>query len=130
MKFADLPALGAPLDGGTFCGITTLQDGSHAAVILLPAKPTGCLSWQAATDWAKEAGGQLPTRLIAAMLYANAKDQFEPRWYWTSGTLDGDTSDYDDAACAWHCYFGDGNQDYDRKSAEGAAVAVRLINLE
>lgn len=130
MKFADLPALGAPLDGGTFCGITTFEDGTWAALILLPDRPTGTFSWQAATDWAASVGGQLPTRLMATMLYANAKDQFDPRWYWTSSTLDADTGDDDDSVYSWSCDFSYGILYYDPKSYEGGAVAVRLINLE
>ena len=79
--------------------------------------------------WAEEAGGALPTRPVAALLYANAKDQFDPTWYWTSDTLDQDTGDEDDASFAWYCYFYYGYQYYDHKSAEGAAVAVRVIPL-
>jgi hypothetical protein len=80
-------------------------------------------------NWAKEAGGQLPTRPIAALLYANAKDQFERTWYWTSDELQADTGDEDDASYAWFCFFYYGLQDFNLKSAEGAAVAVRLIHL-
>jgi len=112
ITFAAIAALtlGAELDGGKFAGITTLKDGTHCAVVLL-------------------SGGQLPTRPVAALLYANAKDQFEETWYWTSETLDADTGDEDDASYAWFCYFYYGDQYYLHKSAAGACVAVRLIPL-
>jgi len=121
-------ALGADLDGGKFAGVTTLKDGTHCAVVVLPNKADKHLEWDAAMTWAKEAGGQLPTRPVAALLYANAKDQFERTWYWTSDELQADTGYEDDASFAWYCNFL-GHQSNNRKSAEGAAVAVRLIPL-
>lgn len=37
MNYSNLPQLGAPLDGGTFIGLTTSKDGKHYAVTLLAA---------------------------------------------------------------------------------------------
>jgi len=34
-SLCELPAIGQPLMGGTFAGITTQADGTHCAVILL-----------------------------------------------------------------------------------------------
>lgn len=129
LSFSALPALGADLAGGTFRGITTLKNGTHAAVILLPNKAQERMSWDKAMAWATEAGGQLPTRPVAALLYANAKEQFERTWYWTSDELHADTGDEDDASYAWTCDFYGGTQGLDRKIYEGSAVAVRLIPL-
>lgn len=129
ISLAALPALGAALEGGTFRGVTTLKDGSHVAVVLLPNKPQERLNWQDAVTWAEQQGGQLPSRPVSALLYANAKDQFEPKWYWTSEQLQDDTGDEDDASFAWHCYFGYGTQSYTHKSFKAAAVAVRMIPL-
>lgn len=129
IRFCELPALGATLMDGTFRGIVTLKDGIHAAVILLPNKAQERMDWDAAMNWAKQAGGQLPTRPVAALLYANAKDQLERTWYWTSDELQADIGDEDDASFAWGCGFFSGNQIFSRKSAGGAAVAVRLIHL-
>ena len=126
---AALPAIGATFEGGTFCGITTLKDGRHHAVVLLPAKPDKSLAWSAANDWAHEVGGELPTRPVAALLYANAKPQLQAAWHWTADTLDADTGDQDDASFAWGCDFNYGSQGCSPKSASGAAVAVRLIPL-
>jgi hypothetical protein len=122
-------ALGAPLEGGTFQGIVTLRDGTHVAVSLLADKPGTRLSHGDAKAWAEGLDAELPTRPVAAMLYANAKAQFEPDWYWTADTLDQDTGRKSDASYAWGCYFGYGYQNYYRKSYEGLAVAVRLIPL-
>jgi len=116
-----LPAIGADLDSGTFAGLTTRKDGTHCAVVLLPTKPTKILAWKPAMTWAKKQDGELPTRPVAALLFANVKDKLEPTWHWTS--------DEDDASYAWFCYFYDGFQNYNRKSYEGSVVAVRLIPL-
>ena len=43
--FQLLPALGADLEGGTFCGLTTKPDGTHHAVVLLADKPAERLNW-------------------------------------------------------------------------------------
>ncbi len=121
MKFKDLPKLGEPLDGGIFAGLTTKKDGTHCAVVLLPGKGYG-LNWSDAKAWATEQGGELPSRPVAALLFANAKEQLRPEWHWTA--------DEDGASYAWNCNFSIGNQYDSRKSYEGSAVAVRLIALE
>jgi len=114
--FKDLPAVGAEFDGGTFAGILTQQDGTHVAVVLLTDWSEG-LTWKKALTWAKKQGGGLPTRPVAALLYANLKPKLQPRWHWTS--------EEDVASYAWSCYFNDGSQYDNHKSYEGCAVAVR-----
>ena len=121
MKFTYLPALGQPLDGGIFCGMTTTPDGQHFAVVLLADKPAADLDWKGAVAWATSVGGALPTRPLAAMLFANAKEHFEKDWHWLSEEFDG--------SYAWGQFFGLGTQDSDRKSYEGRARAVRLIPI-
>jgi hypothetical protein len=120
ISFASLPALGTQFEGGIFCGITTTKDGTHAAVVLLAAR-TEDKTWKAAMAWAAEVGGELPTRSVAALLFANAKAQFEASWHWTS-------EEYSSAS-AWGCYFFGGDVISNRKSYEGCARAVRLIHL-
>jgi hypothetical protein len=120
IAFALLPAVGAQLEGGIFCGITTTKDGAHVAVVLL-ADTTEDKSWADAKAWAESVGGELPTRPVAAMLFANAKSHFEPSWHWTSEEAG--------ASYAWGCGFNDGYQLSNDKSYEGCARAVRLIPL-
>ncbi len=131
LKFAIVAALtiGAPLEGGTFAGVITLPGGAHVAVALLPDRPDVRMNWADAKAWAESIEGQLPTRPVAALLYANAKAQFERDWYWTSDELQTDTGDEGDASYAWLCSFSSGGQGYDRKGLTGAARAVRLIHL-
>ncbi len=121
MRFSDLPALGQPLDAGLFAGITTTPDGKHHAVVLLPDKPDAKLTWQKAVNWAKKLDATLPARPVAALLFANAKDQFEPEWHWTSEAFDG--------SLAWLQDVSYGNQYNGHKSFEGRCRAVRLIQL-
>lgn len=121
LPLASLPALKQPLEGGIFCGVITLPDGKHYAVVKLEAKPEKRLTWKAATTWAKEVGGQLPSRTIAALLFSVAKDLFEPSWHWTN--------EPEGSSCAWLCTFGNGHQYYYDTSCGGCAVAVRMIPL-
>ncbi len=120
IPFASLPPVGADLDGGTFAGITTKPDGIHYAVVLLPAKGEN-LTWQQALAWADEQGGELPTRPVAAMLFANVKDKLVPEWHWTSEAYN--------ASYAWGCNFDAVDFSDGRKSYEGCAVAVRCIHI-
>ncbi len=114
-----LPPLGEPLAGGAFAGIVTQPDGAHVAVVLLPERCRD-LSHSAAAAWAREMGGQLPTRPIAALLFANAKHMPLPhRWHWCLET--------EGASYAWICNILNGAQYGALKSFEGSAVAVRLI---
>lgn len=121
IRFSDLPAVGAELDDGIFCGLTTDKTGTHLAIVLLPARPDKRLNWEQATAWAKKAGGALPTRPVSALLYALAKHQFEVARYWTADELDG--------SYAWDQFFYYGDHGYIEKSYESRAVAVRLIEV-
>ncbi len=120
IDLASLPPIGKSLDGGTFAGLTTKPDGTHCAVVLLPGTGTD-LTWTKAKTWAEEQGGELPSRPVAALLFANVKASLQLGWHWTSEEFD--------ASYAWICYFDDGHQFYGRKSFEGSAVAVRYIKI-
>lgn len=122
ISIADLPPLNAALCDGLFAGLVTLPDGTHHAVVLLPARPAARLPWKQAMDWAARAGGRLPSRPIAALLYANACKTIEPDWYWTNETEGSSYAGYCD-------FYRGGTQGCTSRSAEGCAVAVRLIPL-
>ncbi len=118
VRLADLPAIGAALNDGNYAGAITQPDGALTAVVLLPGAGED-LTWRKAQTWAKKQGGVLPTRPVAALLYAHLKAPLRPRWHWTS--------EEHDASYAWSCSFFLGHQSYDHKSLEACAVAVRLI---
>ena len=103
IAFAALPALGQPLAGGVFAGITTQPDGTHAAVALLPEQAVD-MDWPTALAWAAEQEAQLPSRPVAALLFANLRPQLRKRWHWTNEAHE------DDASYAWGCLFYGGTQ--------------------
>jgi len=120
IDLASLPPIGKSLDGGTFAGLTTKPDGTHCAVVLLPGTGTD-LTWTKAKAWAKKQGGELPSRPVAALLFANVKASLQLGWHWTSEEFD--------ASHAWLCIFYHGHQGITHKSYEGSAVAVRYIKI-
>jgi len=122
IDLASLPPIGKSLDGGTFAGLTTKPDGTHCAVVLLPGNATD-LTWAKAKTWAEEQGGELPSRPVAALLFANVKASLQPRWHWSCEEHE------EDASYAWNYDFNDGFQDCYHKSYEGSAVAVRYIKI-
>lgn len=121
MKFETLPAVGQPLEGGLFAGLTTKPDGTHCAVVLLADKPTKDLAWKAAMNWAEKLGAELPSRPVSALLFANLKAEFDPSWHWTSEQYD--------SSYAWTQGFDYGTQGNTGKSFQARARAVRLIQL-
>jgi hypothetical protein len=121
IAIGDLPKLGESLASGLFAGLITTAAGVHSAIVLLPDKPAEALTWKKAVAWAQSVGGELPSRAVAAALFANAKDQFEPAWHWTGESFDD--------SYAWYQGFHYGCQFYYHKSYEGRARAVRLIPL-
>ena len=114
-------ALGAPLEGGSFQGILTLPNGTHVAVVLLAEKPDKQLNWADAKNWAESVDGELPARPAAALLFANAKEQFEKDWHWTSEPFGGSS--------AWVQHFDYGGQYWNSVDYESCARAVRMIPL-
>lgn len=116
-------AIGASLEDGKFAGLITLPDGKHVAVVLLPNKSDKYLTWAKAMTWAEKVGGQLPSRPVAALLFANLRGEFERAWHWTNETHEAD------ASFAWYCYFNHGGQTSYSKSSEGGGRAVRLIHI-
>lgn len=98
-------------------------DGSTTHTILLPDTKAD-IQWQSAMDWAKELGGDLPTRAELILLYENHKDKFEERAYW-SNTQHATGSSY-----AWGQGFGNGSQNYWFKNSELRARAVRRLIIQ
>jgi hypothetical protein len=119
-----LPAIGAPLDGGTYAGITCDKQGKPYALVLLADRPAGSLTWQAAMDWAKSINADLPNRVEGALLFANLRDSFEKDWHWTNEQSAGYES------YAWCQYFDDGGQVNNHKSYEGRVRAVRRLPID
>jgi hypothetical protein len=108
-------------EGEVYAGLLLGAGGApDQHIILLPGEAEK-VNWQAAVNWAKKAGGDLPTRREQRVLFANVQTEFKQAWYW-SGEQHADDSD-----CAWVQYFGNGNQGNSHKSYEGRARAVRRL---
>jgi hypothetical protein len=108
--------------GERHAGAVLDEDGETTChLVLMAQRPEKRLNWQAAMDWAESIGGSLPTRQEQALLFANCKPHLEGVYHWSSETH------ADDASYAWICHFTGGNQGYDHKSYDGAAVAVRRV---
>ena len=117
-----IPALAA---GERYAGIALDASGKPTHhVVLLPEQPAERLSWDEAMAWAASIGAELPTRQEAALLFANAKDAFEPDWHWTSEQYAGNASG------AWGQTFYDGSQDNGGKGYKGRVRAVRRFLID
>ena len=119
---ATIPAaIGAAFGGGTYAGISRGVEGApDQHLVLLPGEAVD-VDWEAAGAFAASIGGELPTRAEQALLYANLKDQFQPRWHW-SGEQAGPST-------AWVQNFNDGGQYNFHRSYEGSARAVRRLEI-
>lgn len=107
--------------GEQYAGIILGKDGQpDHHLVLLPGEAEG-VSWAKAKEFAKKAGGELPTRREQSLLFANLKECFQPRWYWSN------EEHASDSTCAWTQNFNYGYQYYDRKSDEHRARAIRRI---
>ena len=85
-------------------------------VILLPGQAVD-VNWPDATAWAATIGGELPTRQEQSLLFANLKNEFLLRAYWSR--------EEHSKGSAWCQHFHHGYQDYDDHSNEFCARAVR-----
>ncbi|WP_176076889.1 DUF1566 domain-containing protein [Burkholderia dolosa] len=109
-------------EGEVYVGAIGDKNGDFHHVILLPGDSDEA-TWQEQLDWAKRIGGDLPTRVEQAMLWANHRDLFESDWYWSNETH------HRDSGCAWYQGFDDGYQDDYPKGAALRARAVRRLPI-
>ena len=114
-------AIGEAFAGGIYAGIMRGVDGAPDEHLVLLPGATEDVSWEAASEWAKAEGGELPTRREQRLLFINLKDQFEEDWYWSSEQAG--------PSGAWLQYFDDGFQSLNTRSYEGRARAVRRLPI-
>ena len=108
-------------EGEIYAGLILGKDGAaDYHLFLQPGKATG-VTWQAAMDWAKKLGHSLPTRAEQALLFANLKHEFEPRYYWSSEQAGPST--------AWGQSFVSGHLGSTTRSYEVHARAVRRLEI-
>ena len=109
-------------EGERYIGASVDPEGNLTHVILLPGEKKA--TWKSALKWAASIGGDLPTRLEQSLLYAHAKDAFEPDYYWSN------TQHAVDSACAWCQNFGYGRQHYGSTYGKLRARAVRRLIIQ
>ncbi|MBR7910011.1 DUF1566 domain-containing protein [Burkholderia vietnamiensis] len=107
-------------EGEIYVGAIGDKNGDFHHVILLPGDSAGA-PWKDQLAWAKSTGGDLPTRVEQALLYANCRDAFERDWYW-SNEPNGDR-------WAWCQLFTSGGQNYLRQHGQVRARAVRRLPI-
>jgi hypothetical protein len=110
--------------GEHYAGLVLGEDGAPSHHLILLPCDADDVTWDQAKAFAAEAGGELPTRREQALLFANLKGQFEPRYYWSSEQHAAD----DD--CAWSQGFLSGGQNLIIKSAGLRARAVRRLTIQ
>jgi hypothetical protein len=88
---------------------------------ILPGEFEG--KWADAMAWAKEQGGDLPTRIEQIHLFNHARGEFEPDWYWSNEQTA-------DERWAWSQSFGYGYQHYRDKDSKLRARAVRRVPIQ
>ena len=125
MKQLQLPPLA---EGETYIGAIGDKNGDAYHLVLLPGD-NGPASHAAQLEWAKGIGGDLPNKLESAMLFAHAKGEFKPDWYWTSETFI-DPYDPKDDGWAWCQDFGTGRQRSYHKNTKLRARSVRRVPVE
>jgi hypothetical protein len=110
--------------GEVYAGLILGKDGiPDHHLIVLPGEIEKA-TFTEAQKWAKKQGGELPSRREQRVLFANAKEAFQPDWYW-SGELHAS-----DARYAWYQGFGYGRQGIYYVGDHCRARAVRRLIIE
>ena len=95
--------------------------------MLLPGQADD-ITWEKAMEWASKQGGDsvasLPTRREQALLYANLKEEFEERAYWSCEAHESESG------WAWYQTFSYGSQGISNRLNELRARAVRRLVIE
>lgn len=108
--------------GEIYVGAIGDADGNLHHVILLPGDNDDD-TFEAALEWAKSIGGDLPNRIEHAMLWANHRDRFQSEWYWSN------EPHHTESGWAWCQFFDDGYQGGCLNGSELRARAVRRLPI-
>jgi hypothetical protein len=69
--------------GEVYAGLILGEKGEPDHHLFVMPGEAKDVTFQAAQKWAKEQGGDLPSRREQRVLFANAKAAFHPEWYWS-----------------------------------------------
>ena len=109
-------------EGETYIGAIGDKNGDVYHVVLLPGDNDDA-TWEAQMEWAKSIGGDLPTRIELAMLWANHRDQFKKDLYLSNETH------HESDKHAWCQNFTNGDQNDTHKGYGLRARAVRRLPI-
>ena len=118
---AQAPATLPELKPGEHYVGLTLHDNTPHHLILLGGEVA--LNWTAAGKWAKEQGGELPSRLDLLVCHQRAPQLFQREYYWSN------EQPADDPASAWFQSFDWGGQGYWPVDDEFRVRAVRRVPI-
>ena len=110
--------------GEVYAGLILGKDGAPDHHLIIIPGEIEKATFAEAQKWAKKQGGELPSRREQRVLFANAKEAFQPEWYW-SGELYAS-----DASYAWCQYFLNGFQDFNHIFNPCRARAVRRLIIQ
>ena len=108
-------------DGELYAGIILGKEGQPDHHLLLLPGEAEEVSWSLAREWARGSGGDLPTRRELALLYANLREQFQRRWYWSNEPQEPRSQ------LVWGQNFSSGIQTMYGRPFRGRARAVRRL---
>ena len=109
--------------GEEYAGLIVGKDSEPSYhLVLLPGDPED-LMWQDAIAWAKGQGGELPTRREQSLLFANLKESFAARPYWSAQEYESNKK------YAWYQNFYAGTQGGHLNSSPLRARAVRRLPI-
>lgn len=104
-----------------FAGLILGKEGERDYhVVLLPGEVVDA-GWAAATSWARELGGELPSRRELSLLFANLREEFQREWYWSREPQTGHPH------LVWGQNFASGIQTVYGRAYRGHARAIRRI---
>ena len=107
--------------GECYAGLILGKDGRpDYHLVLLPGDVEG-VSWSAASTWAAQDGGELPTRRELSLLFANLREEFLREWYWSSEQCESRSQ------LVWGQNFASGIQTMYGRPFRGHARAVRRL---
>lgn len=109
-------------DGEIYIGAIGDADGKLYHVVLLPGDNDDA-THESQLEWAKSIGGDLPSRIEQAMLWANHRDQFKKDWYWSN------EQHVSESGWAWYQDFNYGTRSYDPQDDCLRARAVRRLPI-
>lgn len=114
-------------EGEIYIGAIGNKSGDVYHLVLLPGDNDRATHANQ-LEWAKSIGGDLPTKLESAMLFAHAKEEFQPAWYWTNETFV-DPDEPEDTNYAWVQHFDYGGQYDFHEDSHYRARAVRRLPI-